>query len=112
MAVLFGILKVLFFKKKSKKVKYRAARFVTSNYGFETGSMTVILEKLRKGGETVDYSFCTKGAASFPTDDLIPQIRRSRNHHSLIFRTTTARTDSYKRSFFPQLAIGMPFHIR
>ena len=42
-----------------EKVQNRAARFVTSNYCFEIGSMTGILEKLnvslsRKRGETVD----------------------------------------------------------
>ena len=42
-----------------EKVQKRAARFVTSNYCFETGSMTGILEKLKyeslkKGRETVD----------------------------------------------------------
>ena len=43
-----------------EKVQNRAARFVISNYSFETGSMTGILENKkngslsRKGGETVD----------------------------------------------------------
>ena len=32
-----------------EKVQNRAARFVTSNYCFETGSMTGILEKLKNG---------------------------------------------------------------
>ena len=31
----------------SKKVQNRAARFVTGNYDFETGSMTGILEHLK-----------------------------------------------------------------
>ena len=43
-----------------------------------------------------------KGAASIPTDDLIPTIRHSRNHHSLTFQTPTARTDIFKGLFFPQ----------
>ena len=46
-----------------EKVQNRAARFVTRNYNFETGSMTGILEHLkrkpsRNGGETVD-SYCS-----------------------------------------------------
>ena len=45
MAVVFGIPKVWFFK---KKVQNRAARFVTKDYCFEIGSMTEILEKLRR----------------------------------------------------------------
>ena len=43
-----------------------------------------------------------KGAASIPTDDLIPPISLSRNHHSLTFQTPTARTDIYKGLFFPE----------
>ena len=38
-----------------------------------------------------------KGAASIPTDDLFPPIRRSRNHHSLSFQTQLQ--DIYKDSF-------------
>ena len=43
-----------------------------------------------------------KGAASIPTDDLVPLIRHTRNHHSLEFQTPFAGTDIYKSSFFPQ----------
>ena len=43
-----------------------------------------------------------KGAASKPTNDLVPQIRHVRNHHSLAFQTPFANTDIYKSSFFPQ----------
>ena len=43
-----------------EKVQKRAARFVTGNYMYETGSMTGILEQLKweslekKGGEIVE----------------------------------------------------------
>ena len=45
-----------------------------------------------------------KGAASVPTNDLVPPIRHVRNHHSLAFQTPFANTcaDIYKCSFFPQ----------
>ena len=43
-----------------------------------------------------------KGAASIPTNDLVPPIRHVRNHHSLAFQTPFANTDIYKCSFFPQ----------
>ena len=48
-----------------EKVQNRAARFVTGNYVFETGSMTVILGQLkwnllRKGGRIVDLYCYTK----------------------------------------------------
>ena len=62
-----------------EKVPNRAARFVTGNYNFETGSMTGILEHLKwkspeNGGETVDSLLYKgmNGKASIPTDDLIP----------------------------------------
>ena len=62
MAVIFGIPKERFFKKKQKKkVKNKVARFITINNCFETGSMTRILEKQnpyvslsRIVGKTVD----------------------------------------------------------
>ena len=78
-----------------EKVQKRAARFVTGNYvDYETGSMTGIrLITLYKG---------LKGAASIPTNDLVPPIRRTRNHHSLAFQIPMAGTDIYKSSFFPQ----------
>ena len=44
-----------------------------------------------------------KGAASIPTNDLVPPpIRHVRNHHSLAFQSPFANTDIYKCSFFPQ----------
>ena len=43
-----------------------------------------------------------KGAASIPTDDLVPTNRHTRNHHSLAFQAPLAETDIYKSSFFPQ----------
>ena len=93
-----------------KKVLNRAARFVTSNYCFETGSMTGILEKLkweslkkrRRDSRLILLYIGLKGAASIPTDDLILPIRHSRNHHSLTFQTPAARTDIYKGPFLPQ----------
>ena len=46
--------------------------------------MTGILEQLNweSGGETVGL----KGKASRPTDDLIPLVRRCRNHHSMAYQ--------------------------
>ena len=42
-----------------------------------------------------------KGAASIPTDDLIPQLGAA-EIISLTFQTPAARTDIYKGPFFPQ----------
>ena len=93
-----------------EKVQNRAARFVTSNYSFETVSMTGILENLKweslkkrkRDSRLILLYKGLKGAACIPIDDLIPPIRSSRNHHSLTFQIPTTRTDSYKGSFFPQ----------
>ena len=41
MAAVFGIPKAWYLNKKWKKVQHRAARFVTNNYCFETGSLGV-----------------------------------------------------------------------
>ena len=61
-----------------EKVQSRAARFVTGNYNFETGSMTKILEQLkweslkqrRKGSRLILFYKGLKGQASIPVDDL------------------------------------------
>ena len=93
-----------------ENVQKRAARFVTRNYSYETGSMTGILEELK--WETLqkrrkDYRLILlykglKGNARIPTDDLIPKNMRCRNQHSFVFQIPTASKDAYKKSFFPQ----------
>ena len=60
------------------------------------------LKKRRRGSKLILLYKGLKAAASIPTDDLIPTIRRSRKHHSLTFQTLATRTDIYKGSFFPQ----------
>ena len=93
-----------------ESVQKRAARFVTGNYNYETGSMTGILgqlkweslKKRRKDNRLILLYKGLKGKASVPTDDLIPKTRRCRNQHSMAFQTPIASTDVYKGSFFPQ----------
>ena len=68
-----------------KKVQNRAARFVTSNYSFETGSMTVTgilenlkwesLKKRKRDSRLILLYKGLKGAACIPTGDLIPTTR-------------------------------------
>ena len=75
---------------KLKKVQNRAARFVTGNYNFETGSMTGIFEHLkweslkkrRRDSRLILLYKGLKGKASIPTDDLIPLVRHCRNDYS------------------------------
>ena len=72
-----------------EKVQNRAARFVTGNYNFETGSMTGILEHLkweslkkrRRDSRLILLYKGLKGKDSIPTDDLISLVRRGRNDH-------------------------------
>ena len=93
-----------------ESVQKRAARFVTGNYNYETGSMTGILGQLkweslkerRKDNRLILLYKGLKGKASIPTDDLIPKTRCCRNQHSMAFQTPIANTDVYKGSFFPQ----------
>ena len=61
-------------------VQKRAARFVTGNYIYETGSITGILEQLkweslkkrRRDSRIIMLYKGLKGAASIPTNDLVP----------------------------------------
>ena len=93
-----------------EKVQKRAARFVTGNCVYETGSMTSILKqfkweslkKRRKDIRLIMLYKGLKGAASIPTNDLVPPIRHTRNHHSMAFQIPMAGIDIYKSSFFPQ----------
>ena len=97
-------------QEKLESMQKRAARFVTSNYSYETGSMTGILgqfkwESLKKKWKDNRLILLYKGLkskTSVPTDDLIPKTRRCRNQHSMAFQTSFANTDVYKGSFFPQ----------
>ena len=95
-----------------EKVQNRAARFVTRNYVYETGStgMTGILgqlkweslKKRREDNRLILLYKGLKGKASIPTDDLIPKTKHGRNQHSLAFQIPSASKDVYKYSFFPQ----------
>ena len=74
----FGIPVEKIFQDELEKVQNRAARFVTGNYNFETGSMTKILEQLkwdflkqrRKSTRLVLFYKGLKGQASIPVNDL------------------------------------------
>ena len=93
-----------------EKIQNRSARFVASNYSYEPGTMTSILQDLhwkplktrRKESRMILLYKCLKGKANIPTQDLIPKSIGSRNQHDLSFRIPYARTDSYKHSFIPK----------
>ena len=92
-----------------KKVQNCAARFVTGNYNFETGSLTSILDQLgmeslhkrRKGSKLILLFKGLKGRVLIHCDDLQPPKKCSRNLHPMAFQVPYARTDIYKYSFFP-----------
>ena len=98
-----------------EKVQNRAARFVTGNYVFETGSMTGILgqlkweslKKRRKDSRLILLYKGLKGKARIPTDGLIPKNRRCRNQHSLAFQISSASKEAYKSSFHRLSGTGM-----
>ena len=77
-----------------ESVEKSAARFVTDNYNYETGSMTGILgqlkwesfKKRRKDNRLILLYKGLKGKVSVPADDLIPKTRRCRTQHSRHFR--------------------------
>ena len=81
-----------------KKVQKRAARFMT---GILEQLKWESLKKRRKDSRLIKLYKDLKGAASIPTDDLVPPNRFTRNHHSLVFQTLLAGTDIYESSFFP-----------
>ena len=93
-----------------ESVQKCAARFVTGNYSYETGSMSGILgqlkweflKKRRKSSRLTLLYKGLKGKASVPTNDLIPKTRRCRNQYSMAFQTRITSTNVYKGSFFPQ----------
>ena len=87
--------------------------FVTGNYCYETGSMTGVLEELkweslkkrrRDNRLTLKYKGL-KGAASIPTDDLIPQLGAAEIITPLLQELTFTRAHSSLK----QSEIGMPF---
>ena len=94
-----------------ESVQKRAARFVTGNYSYKTGSITGILgqlrweslKKRRKDNRLILLYKGLKGKANVPTGDLIPKTRRGRNQHSMVFQTHIANSDVYEGtcSFFP-----------
>ena len=103
MAVRFGIPRCSSPGRIRKRAK-AAARFVTGNYNYETGSMTGILGQLKwESLKKRRKDNRLKGKANVPTDDLIPKTKRCRNQHSIAFQTPIANTDVYKGSFFPQI---------
>ena len=81
---------IMVLQEELESVQKRAARFVTGNYKYETGSMTGIrgqlkwesLKKRRKDNRLILLYIGLKGKASIPTDDLIPKTSSIQYHYS------------------------------
>ena len=99
----------------SGRIRKRAARFVTGNYNYETGSMTGILGQLngnlsrnswKNNGHILLYKGL-KGKASISTDGLVPKLGQIctlwhfRNQQSMAFQTPFANTDVLQRLLLP-----------
>ena len=92
------------------KVQNSTARFVARNHTREEGSMTGILEQLkrkkpkkrRKDNRLKLLYKGLKGKAKIPTGDVIPKTRRRNNQHSMAFQMRSVSVKAYEYSFFPQ----------
>ena len=60
------------------------------------------LKKRRRDSRLILLYKILKDKASIPKDDLIPQVRRCRNDHSMAYQVSIANTGIYKCIFFPQ----------
>ena len=88
----------------------RAARFVTRNYSYETGSMTGILEELK--WETLQKDIYNNIKFNYLTSECIPFYNSCQMFYypkeqafqksTLVFQIPTASIDAYLKSFFPQ----------
>ena len=97
-------------QEEHEKVQKKAARFVTGNYIYETGSMSDILEQLKweslkkkkRDSRIIMLYKGMKGAASIPTNDLVPQLGMSESitlwhfNPPLLILTITSAVSSYR----------------
>ena len=93
MAHVFGIPKAWFFNKKSKQIQRGLLGLLLAiiplNWEYlwnNTGKNNRESQEKEERQLTDSLYKGLKGAANIPTDDLIPLVRRSRNHHSLTLR--------------------------
>ena len=91
-----------------EKLQNRADIFVTRNYVHKTRSMAGIfgqlkwesLKKMRKNNRLILLYQGLKGKARIPTDNLVPNVRRCRNQHSMAFQIPSVSKDAYEIASF------------
>ena len=99
----------LYLQEKLEKVQKQAARFVTSNYSYEPGSMTAILEQLeleplQERRKKCRLTLFCKGIyqqAAVPTNILQKPKFRTRHMHSQYHTRPRTSGDTFKNSFMP-----------
>ena len=91
-----------------EKLQNCADIFVTRNYVYKTRSMAGIfgqlkwesLKKMRKNNRLILLYQGLKGKARIPTDNLVPNVRRCRNQHSMAFQIPSVSKDAYEIASF------------
>ena len=94
---------------KIEAVQKSAARFITSNYCHDPGSMTKIMQDLeleplkerRKQSRLILFCKGINNEATIPSDLLITPARKTKNMHDQPFRQISTNCDTYKFSFIP-----------
>ena len=94
---------------KLESIQRRSARFVSSEFSREPGSMTSILKDLdlhtladrRKQNRLILFSKGFFGKANIPMDKLSHPTRKTRGMHNLHFCQLYSRSNCYKFSFLP-----------
>jgi hypothetical protein len=96
-------------QEKLKKVQKRASRFITSNYNYEPGSITTILNQTkleplkerRKQNRLILFCNGIHHLVEIPTDNLQRPLRKTKNMHSQHYLRLPSKTDILKFSFLP-----------
>ena len=99
-----------YLQEKIEGVQKSAARFITSDYSREPGSMTEILQDLdleplqerRRQSRLILFCKGIFNQAKLPTEVLEEPTRKTKNMHNLPFRQLSANSDTYKNSFMPR----------
>ena len=96
-----------YLQEKLEKVEKRAARFITSNYNYEPGSMTTILKQTkleplkerRKQNRLILFCNGVHHLVDIPSDNLQCPLRTTKNIYSQHYLRLPAKTDILKFSF-------------
>ena len=98
-----------YLRDKLESIQKRSARFISSDFSREPGSMTSILKDLdlptladrRKQNRIILFSKGVLGKANIPMDRLRHPIRKTRGMHNLHFCQLYSWSNCYKINFFP-----------